>query len=93
MIVSRKHTLISPFGQLYVHVKVPLQVMYRKYSTRGGFKWQIQHEMKPTVVFARDSTRSTVFFHTSQVNGVLMICIGKISSSSSNGFGQMYISK
>ena len=42
--------------------------MYGKYS---GVKWQIQHEAKPSSVFARDPTPCTVFFHTSRINGAL----------------------
>ena len=41
----------------------------RKYSTRGGVEWQIQHEVKPSAILARDPTPSTVVFHTSEVNG------------------------
>ena len=73
---------------LYVYVKAPLRVTYGKYSTRGGVKWQIQHEVKPSAVFARDPTPSTVFFRTSRVNGALtdlLFCDGRISSSSSDG--------
>ena len=70
--------------------------MYGKYSTRGGVKWQIQHEAKPSAVFAQDPTLSTVIFHTSRVNGALtdlLFCIGRINSSSSDGFERMCISK
>ena len=68
----------------YVYVKAPLRVMYRKYSMRGGVEWQTQNEAKPSAVFARDPTPSTVFFHTSRVNGALtdlLFCVGRISSS------------
>ena len=37
---------------LYLFAKAPLRVMYRKYSTRGGVEWHIQHEVKPSAVFA-----------------------------------------
>ena len=70
--------------------------MYDKYSTRGRVEWQIQHEAKPSAVFARDPTPSTVFFCTSQVHGALtdlLFCVGRISSSSTDEFGQMCISK
>ena len=68
--------------------------MYRKYSTRGGVEWQIQHEVKPSAVFAQDLTPSTVFFLT-QINGALidlLFCVGRISSSSIDGLEQMCIS-
>ena len=57
--------------------------MYEKHSTGGGVEWQIQHEAKPSAVFAQDLIPSTVFFRTSQVNGAstdLLFCIGRISS-------------
>ena len=72
----------------HVYVKASLRVMYGKYSTRGGVEWQIQHEAKPSAVFARDPTPSTVFFRTSRVNGALtdlLFCVGRINSSSSDG--------
>ena len=62
---------------------------------RGGVEWQMQHEVKPSAVFARDPTLSVVFFHTSQVNGALtdlLFCVGRINSSSSDGSGQICIS-
>ena len=71
-------------------------------AMRGGVEWQIQHEAKPSAVFARDPTPSTVFFYTSrstsQVNSaltdLLLFCVGSISSSSSSdGFEWMCISK
>ena len=73
---------------MYIYVKAPLQVMYGKYSTRGGVKWQIHHEAKPILHLMQDPTLSTVFFRTSWVNGVLtdlLFCVGRISSSSSDG--------
>ena len=73
-----------------------LRVMYRKYSTRGGVEWQIQHEAKPSAVFAQDPTPSTVFFRTSRVNGALtdlLFCVGRISSCSSDGSRRICISK
>ena len=39
--------------------------MYGKYSAGGGVEWQIQHEVKPSAVFAQDHTPSIVFFRTS----------------------------
>ena len=59
--------------------------MYRKYSTRGGVEWQIQHEVKLSAVFAQDLTPSTVLFHTSRVNGDLLFCVERISSSNRPG--------
>ena len=42
---------------LHVYVKTPtLQVMYGKYSTRGGVEWQMQHKAKLSAVFAQDPT-------------------------------------
>ena len=70
--------------------------MYGKYRTRSGVKWQIQHESMLSPVFARDLTLSTVLFHTSRVNGALtdlLFCVGRISSSSSDGSGRMYVNK
>ena len=62
----------------------------------GGVEWQIQHSASPHALFARDPTLSTVFFRTSRVNGALtdvLSCVGRISSSSSDEFEQMCISK
>ena len=40
---------------------------------RGGIKWQIQHNVKPSAVFdMRPSTSNTVFFCTSRVNSALI---------------------
>ena len=89
-------TLWSVFQYPVTYVKAPLRVIYGKYSTRGGVEWQIQHEAKPSAVFARDPTPSTVFFCTSRVNGTLtdlLFCVGRISSISSDGFERMCISK
>ena len=48
--------------QCFKHMlKTLLRVMYGKYSMRGEVEWQIQHEVKPSAVFARDPTPSTVF--------------------------------
>ena len=80
----------------YVYVKAPLRVMYGKYSTRGGVEWQIQHEAKPSAVFARDPTPSTVFFRRSRVNSALsglLFCVGRISNSSNNESRWICISK
>ena len=55
---------------------------------RGGVEWQIQHKPKLSAVFDTKPIQSTVFFHTSQGNGVLtdlLFCIERISSSRSNG--------
>ena len=38
---------------------------------RGGAKWQVQHEAKPSAAFTQDFTTSTLFFSIPQVNGVL----------------------
>ena len=57
----------------------PLRGMYKKYSTRGGVKWQIQHSASPRAVFAQDPTPSTVFFCTSQVNGALTDASGGLA--------------
>ena len=59
---------------LYAYVKAPLQVMYREYSMRGGVEWQIQHEIKLSVVFAGGSTPSIVFFHTALTD----LCFGLV---------------
>ena len=40
-----------------------------KYSTRGGVEWQIQHEAKPSAVFATRPHPSAVFYRTTQVYG------------------------
>ena len=55
---------------------------------RGGVEWQVQHKAKPSAVFALDPTLSTVFLHTSQVNGGLtnlLFCVGKVSGSDWSG--------
>ena len=78
------------------YVKALLWLIYRKYNRRDGVKWQIQHEAKLSAVFAWDPTQSTVFFCTSWVNNAvtdLLFCVGRISSSSSNGCRWIYISK
>ena len=67
----------------YVYVKALLRVMYRKYSARGGVKWQIQHDAKPSAVYICP-------YITSLTD--LMFCLGRISSSS-DGFEWMCISK
>ena len=54
-----------------VYVKAPLRVMYEKYSTRGGVEWQIQHEAKPSAVFATRPHPECCIFRTSRVNGAL----------------------
>ena len=43
-----------------------------KYSTRGGVEWQIQHEAKPSAVFATRSHPSAVFYRTTQVYGAFI---------------------
>ena len=45
--------------------------MYEKYSTRGGVEWQIQHEAKPSAVFATRPHPECCIFRTSRVNGAL----------------------
>ena len=35
------HITITLLVYVYVYVKAPLQVRYRKYSTRGGVEWQL----------------------------------------------------
>ena len=58
--------MVQKVREQYVYVKALLQVMYRKYSTRGGVEWQIQHEVKPSAVFDTRPTLSTVFFRASE---------------------------
>ena len=40
-----------------------------KYSTRGEVEWQIQHEAKPSAVFAMRPHLSAVFYCTTRVYG------------------------
>ena len=41
-----------------------------KYSTRGGVEWQIQHEAKPSAVFAtRPHPECCILSYTTQVYG------------------------
>ena len=72
-------------GTLYVHIKALLQVMYGIYSIRVGLSNTRQSRM---LYLTRDPTLSTVFFCTSQVNGALLFCVGRISSNSSEGLGR-----
>ena len=70
----------------YVYVKVPLQVMYGKYSMSGRIEWQIQHEVKVSAVFDRRPHYEYCIFRTLRVNGAstnLLFRVGRIGSSSS----------
>ena len=46
-------------------------MMYRKYDTRGGVEWQIQHEVKPSAAFDARFHPKYCIFHTSEVNVAL----------------------
>ena len=69
---------------LHVYVKAPLRVMYEKYSTRGGVKWQIQHEAKSSAVFATRPHPECCIFRTSRVNGALTNLLGGLAAVSTD---------
>ena len=51
-------------------------------------KWPIQHKVKPSAVFDIRPHPEYFIFRTSQLNSALtdlLICIGRVSSSSING--------
>ena len=70
--------------------------MYRKYNTRGGVKWQKQHEAKLSVVFDVRPHPVYCIFHISWVNCALtdlLFYIGRIGSSISDGPEMWYVQK
>ena len=73
---------------MHVYVKALLQIMYEKYKIRDGVGWQMQLKTNPSAVFDMRPTPSTAFFHASPITGALtdlLLCIGRIRISSSDG--------
>ena len=70
---------------LQVYVKVPLRVMYGKYSARGVVKWQIQHKAKPAkcCICMRPHPEYCIFLYITSKQ-CFNCWVGRISSSSSN---------
>ena len=70
-----------------VYVKAPLQVMYKKYSTRDGVKWQTQHKMKPSAAFVQNFILSTVITTLKSLNNILVtsLYVTRFAETQHNG--------
>ena len=60
---------LHTFALTCILAKAPLRVLYDKIQHEGRVKWQIQHEAKPSAVFATRPHPSAVFYCTTQVYG------------------------
>ena len=73
---GKVQTSIIP--NILYHTTIP---MYGKYSTRGRVERLIQHEVKPSAVFASRHPRSAVFFIHTGIGGALSVILHFLARS------------
>ena len=81
LVVQRiRRATLAGFGENNVIVKAPPRV-YEKYSTRVCVERLIQHEAKPSAVFASRYSPSAVFFICTSIGSALTVIFYCISWS------------